>query len=146
MILFFTILSLYVKIYIADAAIRNAVLMDSEVLTNPVEMGKMVETSVYKHVAAFYYQKGTKVIAGEKTIDTFNSITNNDFLNSYREKLHREANFSENKTDFSGKNGFKRDFLFILYLKDALFFIAKLTILVFLLIILKRLVLNQKVI
>lgn len=92
------------------------------------------------------YQKGTKVIAGEKTIDTFNSITNNDFLNSYREKLHREANFSENKTDFSGKNGFKRDFLFILYLKDALFFIAKLTILVFLLIILKRLVLNQKVI
>ncbi len=92
------------------------------------------------------YEKGTKVIAGEKTIDTFNSITNNDFLNSYREKLHREANFSENKTDFSGKNGFKRDFLFILYLKDALFFIAKLTILVFLLIILKRLVLNQKVI
>jgi hypothetical protein len=91
------------------------------------------------------YEKGTKVIAGEKTIDTFNSITNNDFLNSYREKLHREANFSENKTDFSGKNGFKRDFLFILYLKDALFFIAKLTILVFLLIILKRLVLNQKV-
>lgn len=92
------------------------------------------------------YEKGTKVIAGEKTIDTFNSITNNDFLNSYREKLHREANFSENKTDFSGKNGFKRDYLFILYLKDALFFIAKLTILVFLLIILKRLVLNQKVI
>lgn len=49
------------KIYIADAAIRNAVLMDSEILTNPVEMGKMVETSVYKHVAAFYYQKNTSV-------------------------------------------------------------------------------------
>ena len=41
------------KIYIADAAIRNAVLMDSDVLTNPIEMGKMVETSVYKHVKAF---------------------------------------------------------------------------------------------
>lgn len=49
------------KIYIADAAIRNAVLMDSEILTNPVEMGKMVETSVYKHIAAFYYQKAARV-------------------------------------------------------------------------------------
>lgn len=49
------------KIYIADAAIRNAVLMDSEVLSNPVEMGKMVETAVYKHVAAFYYQRATRV-------------------------------------------------------------------------------------
>lgn len=94
---------------------------------------------------ALNFEKASKTIAGDKTIDTFNSITNNDFLNSYREKLHREANFSENKMDFSGKNGFKRDFLFLLYLKDALIFIAKLTILIFLLIILKRLVLNQKV-
>jgi predicted AAA+ superfamily ATPase len=49
------------KIYIADAAIRNAVLMDDSVLTDPVEMGKMVETAVYKHIAAFYYQKATRV-------------------------------------------------------------------------------------
>lgn len=49
------------KIYIADAAIRNAVLMDDSVLTNPVELGKMVETAVYKHVAAFYYQQATRV-------------------------------------------------------------------------------------
>ena len=49
------------KIYIADAAIRNAVLMDDDVLTNPTEMGKVVETAVYKHVAAFYYQKATSV-------------------------------------------------------------------------------------
>lgn len=49
------------KIYIADAAIRNAVLMDDDVLSDPVEMGKMVETAVYKHVAAFYYQKATRV-------------------------------------------------------------------------------------
>ncbi len=49
------------KIYIADAAIRNAVLMDGELLTNPVELGKMVETAVYKHIAAFYYQKSTHV-------------------------------------------------------------------------------------
>lgn len=49
------------KLYIADAAIRNAVLMDDAVLTNPAELGKMVETAVYKHVAAFYYQKATRV-------------------------------------------------------------------------------------
>ncbi len=49
------------KIYIADAAIRNAVLMDDALLTDPVEMGKVVETAVYKHVAAFYYQHATSV-------------------------------------------------------------------------------------
>ncbi|HVI41947.1 MAG TPA: DUF4143 domain-containing protein, partial [Anaerovoracaceae bacterium] len=49
------------KIYIADAAIRNAVLMDGDLLTDPDEMGKMVETAVYKHVAAFYYQRAAKI-------------------------------------------------------------------------------------
>jgi len=42
------------KIYIADAAIRNAVLMDDSLLTDPVEMGKIV-------VAAFYYQQAKSV-------------------------------------------------------------------------------------
>lgn len=49
------------KIYIADAAIRNAVLMDDSLLTDPTEMGKIVETAVYKHLAAFYYQQATSV-------------------------------------------------------------------------------------
>ena len=49
------------KIYIADAAIRNAVLMDESLLSDPVEMGKIVETAVYKHVAAFYYQQAASV-------------------------------------------------------------------------------------
>ena len=49
------------KIYIADAAIRNAVLMDDDVLTNSTELGKVVETAVYKHVASFYYQLATRV-------------------------------------------------------------------------------------
>ena len=49
------------KIYIADAAIRNAVLMDDSLLTDPTEMGKVVETAVYKHIAAFYYQKATSI-------------------------------------------------------------------------------------
>lgn len=49
------------KIYIADAAIRNAVLMDDSIATDSTEMGKVVETAVYKHVAAFYYQNATSV-------------------------------------------------------------------------------------
>ena len=49
------------KIYIADAAIRNAVLMDDDMMTDPLELGKVVETAVYKHVAAFYYQQATRV-------------------------------------------------------------------------------------
>lgn len=49
------------KIYIADAAIRNAVLMDDTVLSNPTIMGQIVETAVYKHIVAFYYQKATRV-------------------------------------------------------------------------------------
>lgn len=49
------------KIYIADAAIRNAVLMDDALLTDPVQLGKIVETAVYKHAAAFYDKKATAV-------------------------------------------------------------------------------------
>lgn len=49
------------KIYIADAAIRNAVLMDDDWLTDPDELGKVVETTIYKHVAAFYYQQATRI-------------------------------------------------------------------------------------
>lgn len=49
------------KIYIADAAIRNAVLMNDDLLTNPAETGKMVETTVYKHVKNFCYHKAISV-------------------------------------------------------------------------------------
>lgn len=49
------------KIYVADAAIRNAVLMLEDVITNSEEMGIMVETTVYKHIAAFYYTTNAQV-------------------------------------------------------------------------------------
>jgi len=42
------------KIYIADAAIRNAVLMIDDVLADEKELGIMVETTVYKHIISFY--------------------------------------------------------------------------------------------
>jgi predicted AAA+ superfamily ATPase len=49
------------KIYIADAAIRNAVLMDSNLLIDSTQLGITVETAIYKHIAAFYYQNATRV-------------------------------------------------------------------------------------
>lgn len=42
------------KIFIADAAIRNAVLMIDDVLADESELGAMVETTVYKHIVSFY--------------------------------------------------------------------------------------------
>ena len=62
------------KIYIADAAIRNAVLMNDDLLTNAAEMGKIVETTIYKHVKTFCYRKATSVgyyraAGSEKEID-----------------------------------------------------------------------------
>jgi predicted AAA+ superfamily ATPase len=49
------------KIYIADAAIRNAVLMDDNLLLDAKQLGITVETAVYKHIAAFYYQNTTSI-------------------------------------------------------------------------------------
>ena len=42
------------KIYIADAAIRNAVLMIDDALADEATLGLMVETAVYQHVLSFY--------------------------------------------------------------------------------------------
>lgn len=49
------------KIYIADPAILSAVLMDESLFTDPIEIGKIIETTVYKHLASFYYQKATSI-------------------------------------------------------------------------------------
>jgi predicted AAA+ superfamily ATPase len=42
------------KIYIADTAIRNAVLMMDDVLADDAEMGIMAETVIYKHIVSFF--------------------------------------------------------------------------------------------
>lgn len=42
------------KIFVADAAIRNAVLMIDDVLSDESELGTMVETTVYKHMVSFF--------------------------------------------------------------------------------------------
>lgn len=42
------------QIFIADAAISNAVLMIDDVLSDESELGAMVEATVYKHMVSFY--------------------------------------------------------------------------------------------
>lgn len=49
------------KIFIADAAIRNAVLMIDDILFDEKELGKIVETAVYKHIVSFY-QSSTAIV------------------------------------------------------------------------------------
>ncbi len=45
------------KYYLIDAALRNAVLLrGEEVLANPEEMGTIVETTVLRHLYAYYYR------------------------------------------------------------------------------------------
>ncbi|WP_309123407.1 ATP-binding protein [Paenibacillus sp.] len=63
------------KVYLADAAIRNAVLLQGEeVLHDPEQMGMIVESAVYKHIHTFYYNFNPKVgyfrdSASQKEID-----------------------------------------------------------------------------
>lgn len=49
------------KIYVADAALRNAVLMKDDITDDAIELGIIAETAVYKHVKAFNYKSVTKV-------------------------------------------------------------------------------------
>lgn len=69
------------KIYIADAAILNAVLMNNDILSNATEMGKIVETAVYKHIHNFYFQKSafvgySRIGQTDKEIDVVVELAN----------------------------------------------------------------------
>lgn len=45
------------KVYLADAALRNAVLLrGEEILTQPEELGMIVETAVLRHLVAYHYR------------------------------------------------------------------------------------------
>lgn len=60
------------KIYISDAALRNACLMIENPLTNPADLGIMVETTVYKHFVSAYSafaHVGYLRLGGDKEVD-----------------------------------------------------------------------------
>jgi predicted AAA+ superfamily ATPase len=51
------------KYYLADAALRNAVLLrGEEVLADPEELGKVVETSVLRHLSAYHYLDVPRIV------------------------------------------------------------------------------------
>lgn len=49
------------KIYISDAAMRNAVLMNEDIELDPDELGLIAETVVYKHLRSYYYNSEAQV-------------------------------------------------------------------------------------
>lgn len=81
------------KIYIADSAIRNAVLMKDDVLSDATEMGYVVETAVFRHVYTYiqntsgeigYYREGKS----DKEIDIITK--------SVKENMYIEVKYQEN--------------------------------------------------
>ncbi len=86
------------KIYISDAAIRNAVLMIdiNDLISNPDEMGLVAETAVYKHLNAFYYSSNTNVGYYRKTGRISKEI---DIVVDYPSgKILTEVKYQENPT------------------------------------------------
>lgn len=63
------------KIYLVDAALRNAVLLrGEEILNQPTEMGTIVETTILRHLYAYHYQDNPTIAywrdaATEKEVD-----------------------------------------------------------------------------
>lgn len=50
------------KYYIVDAALRNAVLLKGEdVVTDPIEMGRIVETTILRHFYAYHYRETPRI-------------------------------------------------------------------------------------
>jgi len=63
------------KYYLVDAALRNAVLLrGEEIFTRPEEMGTIVETTVLRHLFAYYYRDTPEIVywrdaASQKEVD-----------------------------------------------------------------------------
>lgn len=80
------------KIYIADSALRNAVLMKDDVLADATEMGYIVETAVYRHMYT-YIQNTTGTIGYYRDGKTDKEI--DIITNSVKENMHVEVKYRE---------------------------------------------------
>jgi predicted AAA+ superfamily ATPase len=57
------VLKMRQKVYLVDAALRNAVLLrGEEILDNPVDLGVVVETTILRHLIAFAYQDTPRIV------------------------------------------------------------------------------------
>lgn len=82
------------KIFIADAAIRNAVLMIDDVLCNEQELGVMVETAIYKHIVSFYQSSTAQLGYFRKAKDNQKEV--DVVIELPREKILCEVKYRNN--------------------------------------------------
>ncbi len=82
------------KIFIADAAIRNAVLMIEDVLSDEKELGIMVETCVYKHIVSFYQGSSARLGYFRKAKDNQKEV--DAVIELPREKILCEVKYRNN--------------------------------------------------
>lgn len=82
------------KIFIADAAIRNAVLMIDDVLSDEKELGAMVETTVYKHLVSFYQGTSAQIGYFRKARDNQKEV--DVVIGLPREKILCEVKYRNN--------------------------------------------------
>lgn len=82
------------KIFISDAAIRNAVLMIDDVLSDEKELGAMVETAVYKHITSFYQGSTAQVGYFRKAKDNQKEV--DVVVELPREKILCEVKYRNN--------------------------------------------------
>ncbi|MBO5303366.1 MAG: ATP-binding protein [Lachnospiraceae bacterium] len=82
------------KIFVADTAIRNAVLMVEDVLSDEKELGAMVETCVYKHIVSFYQNTTAQLGYFRKAKDNQKEV--DVVIETPREKILCEVKYRNN--------------------------------------------------
>ncbi|HWR89929.1 MAG TPA: DUF4143 domain-containing protein, partial [Dissulfurispiraceae bacterium] len=86
------------KYYLVDAALRNAVLLrGEEILTNPDEMGVIVETTVHRHLYAYYYRDVPAIVywrdpVSQKEVDII--VRSPSYLFPFEIKYQENPNLS----------------------------------------------------
>jgi len=81
------------KVYIVDSAIRNAVLMKDDILTDLAEMGYVAETAVFRHVLSYCYKDNAKIgyYRDNKTDKEIDIVSENTKNRLYIEVKYRET-------------------------------------------------------
>ncbi|MFC5401184.1 ATP-binding protein [Cohnella soli] len=98
------------KVYLADAAIRNAVLLQGEeVLQDPDQMGMIVESAVYKHINTFYYNFNPKIgyyrdSSSQKEIDIVVMMPNSKILIEIKYRENPKIKETEAIVEWSKKD------------------------------------------
>ncbi|MBI4686935.1 MAG: ATP-binding protein [Nitrospirae bacterium] len=86
------------KYYLVDAALRNAVLLrGEEILTNPEEMGVIAETTVLRHLYAYYYRDVPAIVywrdpVSQKEVDII--VRSPNFTFPFEVKYQENPNLS----------------------------------------------------